>query len=34
MNEELREEIQIYAETGNSPLDYAPRIKTHLIISD
>ncbi|MCQ9288080.1 Z1 domain-containing protein [Staphylococcus gallinarum] len=27
MNEELREEIQIYAETGNSPLDYAPRIK-------
>ncbi|WP_259340672.1 Z1 domain-containing protein [Staphylococcus gallinarum] len=27
MNEELREEIQVYAETGNSPLDYAPRIK-------
>lgn len=27
MNEELREEIQVYAETGSSPIEYAPRIK-------
>ena len=27
MNEELREEIISYAETGNTPGDYAPRIK-------
>lgn len=27
MNEELREEIQNYAETGSSPIEYAPRIK-------
>jgi hypothetical protein len=27
MNEELREEIISYAETGNTPSDYAPRIK-------
>lgn len=27
MNEELREEIQQYAINGNTPIDYAPRIK-------
>ncbi|PTE24468.1 hypothetical protein BUY92_10175 [Staphylococcus equorum] len=27
MNEELRDEIREYAENGNTPLDYAPRIK-------